>query len=202
MSLRDHFPWNLLSTYYVHTHIHYAVVYSVRQRDRSISSLQSLLLQTVSRLVCVGVKHPDLYYRQTVTDLLMWGALSDEWTGLSFTIATDPRQRSHSRVRVPRVSLSYFTASHSRFPQPGGPDPRIYISQEQGDPVIPLGTGFSFCRLLRPTRLRWIYSNPPSRGVSNLRRIISRTAHARNYLPLFKYGRFWHDPLCVQHSQF
>jgi hypothetical protein len=33
----------------------------------------------------------------------MWGALSDERTGLSFTIATGPRQRRYSRVRVPWV---------------------------------------------------------------------------------------------------
>jgi hypothetical protein len=31
----------------------------------------------------------------------MWGALSDERTGLSFTISAGPRQRSHSGVRVP-----------------------------------------------------------------------------------------------------
>jgi hypothetical protein len=31
-----------------------------------------------------------------------------------------------------------------RDPQPGGPGPRIYIPQEQGDPVIPPGTGFPF----------------------------------------------------------
>jgi hypothetical protein len=44
---------------------------------------------------------PDFYYCQTVAGLLMWGALSDERTGLSFTIAAGPRQRSHLRVRVP-----------------------------------------------------------------------------------------------------
>jgi hypothetical protein len=33
----------------------------------------------------------------------MWSALSDERTGLSFTIAAAPRQRSHSRVRVPEA---------------------------------------------------------------------------------------------------
>jgi hypothetical protein len=33
----------------------------------------------------------DLYYCQTVVGLLMWGALSDERTGLSFTIAAGPR---------------------------------------------------------------------------------------------------------------
>jgi hypothetical protein len=38
---------------------------------------------------------PDLYYCLPVVGLLIWGALSDERTGLSFAIATGPRQRSH-----------------------------------------------------------------------------------------------------------
>jgi hypothetical protein len=46
----------------------------------------------------------------------MEGALSEEKTGLSFTTAAGPRQRSHSRVRVPWDSRSYFTASDSRLP--------------------------------------------------------------------------------------
>jgi hypothetical protein len=33
----------------------------------------------------------------------MWGALSDERTGLPFIIAAGPRQRGHSWVRVPRT---------------------------------------------------------------------------------------------------
>jgi hypothetical protein len=45
---------------------------------------------------------------------------------LSFTIASDPRQHSRSRVRVPRDSWPYFTVSDSRLPQPGGPGPLIY----------------------------------------------------------------------------
>jgi hypothetical protein len=45
----------------------------------------------------------------------MWGALSDERTGLTFTIAADPRQRSHSRVPVPWDSRPYFTVSDSRL---------------------------------------------------------------------------------------
>jgi hypothetical protein len=59
---------------------------------------------------------PDLYYFQTGSGLLMWGALSDERTGLSFTIAADARQRSHSRVRVPWDSRPYFTIADSRLP--------------------------------------------------------------------------------------
>jgi hypothetical protein len=92
-------------------------------------------------------------------------ALSDERTGLPFTVAA-PRQRSHSWIRVPRDSWRYFTLSDSRLLQPGGPDPRIYIPQEQGVPVIPPGTGFPLCRVLRLTGLRWRYSNPPPRGVT------------------------------------
>jgi hypothetical protein len=37
----------------------------------------------------------------TVTVFLLWGALSDERTGLSFVHAAGPCQRSLSRVRVP-----------------------------------------------------------------------------------------------------
>jgi hypothetical protein len=43
---------------------------------------------------------PDLNYCLTDAGLLIWGALSNERTGLSFAIATGPRQRSHFRVRV------------------------------------------------------------------------------------------------------
>jgi hypothetical protein len=82
----------------------------------------------------------DFYYCQTVAGLLMWGTISDEGTGLLFTIAAGPRQRSHSRVRVPQDSRPYLTILYSRLPQPGGPGPRIYIPQEQGDSVIPPGT--------------------------------------------------------------
>jgi hypothetical protein len=43
----------------------------------------------------------------------MWGALSDEKTGLSFTIATGPRQRSNSQVRVPWDCLRFETSFSS-----------------------------------------------------------------------------------------
>jgi hypothetical protein len=51
-----------------------------------------------------------------------------------FTITDGPRQRNHSRVRVPRDPLLYFTVSDSRFPQPGGPGPSIYILPGTGWP--------------------------------------------------------------------
>jgi hypothetical protein len=71
--------------------------------------------------------------------------------GLSFTIVAGPRQRSYSRVRVPRDSCPYFTASDSKLPKPGGSGPRIYNPQEQGGPVIPPGTGFPISASARTT---------------------------------------------------
>jgi hypothetical protein len=87
--------------------------------------------------------------------------------GLSFTIAAGPRQRSYFQVRVPRDSWPHFTFSDSRILQPGGPGPRIYISQEQGDPVIPPGTGFPFLCLLRLAWLLRRYMTPPPHGNDN-----------------------------------
>jgi hypothetical protein len=112
---------------------------------------------------------PDFCYCQTVACLFVWDALSDQRSGLPFTIAAGSRQRSRPWVRVPRDSWLYFAVSDSRLPQPGGPGPRIYIPQEQGGPVIPPGTGFPFRRLLRLAGLRWRYSNQPPRGVVSQR---------------------------------
>jgi hypothetical protein len=58
----------------------------------------------------------DFYSCQTLAALLMRGVLSDERTGLYFTTAAGPRQRSHSRGRVPWDSRPYFTVSDSRPP--------------------------------------------------------------------------------------
>jgi hypothetical protein len=66
----------------------------------------------------------DFYFCQTVTGLLMWGALSDKRTGLSITIAASPRQRSHSSVRVPWDSRPYFTVSDKRLPFSSPPTTR------------------------------------------------------------------------------
>jgi hypothetical protein len=61
---------------------------------------------------------------------------------------------SKSHITHDQILLSYL-----RLPQLGGPGPRIYIPQEQGGPVIPLGTGFPFRRLLRLSGLRWRYTS-------------------------------------------
>jgi hypothetical protein len=65
-----------------------------------------MLRPTVTGPVCLGVIPPilgprrDFCYYDTVGGLLRWGTVSDEKTGLLFTITAGPRQRSHSQVRV------------------------------------------------------------------------------------------------------
>jgi hypothetical protein len=124
---------------------------------------------------------PEFCYCKTVAGLLIWGALSDERTGLSFTVAADSRQRSHSRVRNPRDFWPYFTLSDLRHLQPGRPCSCIYIPQEQGGTVIPPGTGFLFRRFLWLAGLWWRYSNPA------LRREI--------------HGLLWLYSLCTNHIE-
>jgi hypothetical protein len=58
---------------------------------------------------------PDFYYCQTVAGLLVLVTVFDERTGLVFTVAAGPCQRSHSWVRVPRDLRPYFTVSDSRL---------------------------------------------------------------------------------------
>jgi hypothetical protein len=74
----------------------------------------------------------------------MWDALSNDRTGLSFATDAGPRQRSHSRVRVPwnsdHILLSQIRDSLNLEGQV-----HIFISQEQGDPLIPPRTGFPLC---------------------------------------------------------
>jgi hypothetical protein len=90
----------------------------------------------------------DFYYCQTVMSLLMWGALSDKRTGLSFTIAAGARQRSLSLVRFPWDSR------------------QILLSQIRD---------FPFRRLLRLAGSRWRYSIPPSHGRLKVRVMLGPT---------------------------
>jgi hypothetical protein len=61
---------------------------------------------------------PDSYYWQTVAGLLMWGVLSDERTGLSFTVAPGPCQRRHFRGQTPMwlVTIIYCLRFETSFP--------------------------------------------------------------------------------------
>jgi hypothetical protein len=82
-----------------------------------------------------------------------------------------------------RRTHDHILVSHLRLPQPGGPCPRIYIPKEKVGPVILLGIGFSFLRLLRVAGLRWRYCNPPPLGhysITNPNPSITVTEHVIN----------------------
>jgi hypothetical protein len=70
----------------------------------------------------------DFYYCQTFVGMSMWGALSDERTGLPFTIAPGPRRYSHFRFRVLCYPWPYYTVSDSRLPFMSPPTtPRVTV---------------------------------------------------------------------------
>jgi hypothetical protein len=81
----------------------------------------------------------------------LWGALSDERTGLYFVNATGPRQRSLSQVRVPWISRPYFTVSDLRLPF-SSPPTTHRVTVEVFDPAstIPIFV-FSYILAARTT---------------------------------------------------
>jgi hypothetical protein len=130
------------------------------------------LRPTVSRPVCLGVRRPS----GTCDRFFFLFEISFRQLCVCYFVAP-----SLARGRVCKLLYNCFWA----LPEQSllGPSPeelttifycliwdspnlegqvRVYIPQEQGDPVIPPGTGFPFCRLSQG--LRWRYSNPPPHG--------------------------------------
>jgi hypothetical protein len=66
-----------------------------------------------------------------IAGLLKWGALSDERTSLSFTIAAGPRQRSRSQVRVPGIHHHILLSQIRDSPNLEGQLP-VFISPGTG----------------------------------------------------------------------
>jgi hypothetical protein len=76
---------------------------------------------------------PDFYYGKTVVGVFMWGALSDERTGLSFTVAAGSRQHSYSRVLATifycfRFETSLFVGSYVSQGYGGGIRPHLHTA--------------------------------------------------------------------------
>jgi hypothetical protein len=135
------------------------------------AKVKVMLRPTFSRPVCLGVKHPSGAQTRslllTVAGLLMRSAVSDERTGISFTTAAGPRQRSHSRVES-RGTHDHILLSQIRdSPNAKGQVP-LFISPRNRVALILPDTGFPSRCLLRLAGLRWRYSNPPPRGDRNL----------------------------------
>jgi hypothetical protein len=78
-------------------------------------TLRLTVSQSVSKSCC---------YSLAVTFLFLWGALSDERTGLSFVCAAGPCQRSLSRVLLPWDFRPYITVSDLRRPFSSPPTTR------------------------------------------------------------------------------
>jgi hypothetical protein len=85
---------------------------------------------------------PDFYYCLNGAGFLMWGALSDERTSLSFTFAAGPRQFSYCRVRVPRYSWSYFTVSDQDAPNLEGQVPLFTSPSNRVARLYPQALGY------------------------------------------------------------
>jgi hypothetical protein len=102
-----------------------------------------MLRPTVSRPIYLGIRHPFAAYDLIfiiVTHLrvlLMWGSLSDERTGLSFTISAGPRQRSPVGLATIfyclRFETSSFVASYDSQGHGGGIRTRLHTGKLQSD---------------------------------------------------------------------
>jgi hypothetical protein len=140
---------------------------------------------TVSQPVQLG-DEPHIYYSLAVTVLLLWGALSDERTGLSFVYAAGPRQRSLPWVRVPWHLWPYFTVSDLRLPFSSPPttcrvtvevfDPAStwvwlvmaagpqYIASVQTTHKALLPTALLLLRVFVAAFMWWLLSHRPAKG--------------------------------------
>jgi hypothetical protein len=109
----------------------------------------------------------DFYYCQTVADFLVWGALSDERTGLLqllVTLASALIIGFESRGTRDHIFLSQIRDS----PNLKGQVPVFIFTRNRVAQLYPPGTEFPFLRPLRLAGLRWRYSNPRSFPVALL----------------------------------
>jgi hypothetical protein len=105
-----------------------------------------------------------------------------------------------------RRTSNHTLLSHLRLRQPGGPGSRIYIPQEQGDPVIPPGTEFPLHRLLRlevQVTLQLTVSQSVCQGIEPILGLVTRYYFLSEGCCLFCVGRpLWREVgSVICHSQ-
>jgi hypothetical protein len=116
-----------------------------RNRSRSHIATDG---QLVSKSWCPASSgvHDQIFITVWQLRSFLWGALSDERTGLSFVYVGGLCQHSISRVRVP-----YFTVSDLRLPFSSPPTTRS-VTVEVFDPASPrVSRNMSLSHMLRPT---------------------------------------------------
>jgi hypothetical protein len=106
-------------------------------------------------------------------------SLMREWV-CSLQLLLASSAQSFSGLTPAEIITTFYCLKFKTPPEPGRPGTRIYIPQEQGDSVIPPGTGFPFRLLLWLAGLRWRYSTVPPQGsalkssfLRHLRRVLS-----------------------------
>jgi hypothetical protein len=133
-------------------------------------------------------------YRLKVAILFLWGALSDERTGLQFAV-----QSLNGPSRAEPITIIYCLIWD---PQPIGLGSHIYIPQERGGPVILPGTGLPLRHFLRLAGLRWMYSNPSPtwRARSLKNRMVQSKVKAKSVSHITTDGQSISMSWCLVHT--
>jgi hypothetical protein len=154
---------------------HLKSIWSVIQRDNCLRNCAFYIYQpvflcvcvevevtlrlTVSQSVCLGIEYPCGTCDQILFPVGM--LLSEICCLIS---VGRPLQTDGSAIcsvisqwSESLRTFNHILLSHFRLPQPGRPDSRIYIPQEQGGPVIPPGTGLRVCIYIYICIYRYMY---------------------------------------------
>jgi hypothetical protein len=171
------------------------------------------LRPTVSCKVCLGVRRPsgtrdqfffllEISFRQVCVCYFVAPSLTRgrDCNLLYNCFWALPEQSLLGRSSAELTTIFYWLIWDS--PKPRGPGSRIYIPQEQGVPVIPPGTGFPLCRLLRLSGQRWRYSN---RGCVCFRLVpydaVNRNKVSIRQIPLYFSSHLLHVSAPTGHLQ-